>query len=290
MTTENKEQSKAERLAERAALAPREPMEMPYLRAIPQPTPWPILAAFGLTFIFAGLVTNWMVSVVGAAFALVGLIGWFYEVFPHENVEAIPVADCEAVLPPPVFEPRPAKSPRNLVPEEIHPYRSGFKGAIAGAIAMAVVAAGWGLIDEGSLWMPINLLAGTVLPSVGDATLEQLRLFNGVWFATAVGVHICLSLAVGMVFVVSLPMMPRRPLLAGGLIAPIIWTGIAWATLRVVNPTLEQYISWPWFLGSQIAFGIACAMVISRTTKVRLQIGRSFEDRMGFEQTEGDES
>ena len=66
--------------------------------------------------------------------------------------------------------------------------------------------------------MPINLLAGTVLPSVGEATLEQLRLFNGAWFATAVGVHICLSLAVGMVFVVSLPMMPRRPLLAGGLI------------------------------------------------------------------------
>jgi hypothetical protein len=74
------------------------------------------------------------------------------------------------------------------------------------------------------------------------------------------------------------------------LIAPIIWTGIAWATMRVINPTLEQYISWPWFLGSQVAFGLACAMVISRTAKVRLQVGRSFEDRMGFEQTEGDES
>ena len=70
---------------------------MPYLRAIPRPTPWPIITAFGVTFMFAAIVTNIFVVVVGAAFALVGVIGWFREVFPHENVEAIPVA---AVFPP----------------------------------------------------------------------------------------------------------------------------------------------------------------------------------------------
>jgi hypothetical protein len=264
---------------------------MPYLRAIPRPTPWPIITAFGVTFMFAAIVTNIFVVVVGAAFALVGVIGWFREVFPHENVEAIPVADCETPLPPPEFAPRPEKtSTRNVVPERIHPYRSGVKGAIAGAIAMAVVAAGWGLIDAGSLWLPINLLAGTVLPSIGDATEAQLKAFNATWFATSIGLHAFLSLSVGMVFVVSLPMMPRRPLLAGGLIAPVIWTGIAWATLRVVNPTLEDYISWPWFLGSQVAFGLACGFVISRATMVPLKVGWSFERRMGVERSEGDES
>ena len=281
----------AEQRDERAALAPREVREMPYLRAIPRPTPWPIITAFGVTFMFAAIVTNIFVVVVGAAFALVGVIGWFREVFPHENVEAIPVADCETPLPPPEFAPRPEKtSTRNVVPERIHPYRSGVKGAIAGAIAMAVVAAGWGLIDAGSLWLPINLLAGTVLPSIGDATEAQLKAFNATWFATSVGLHAFLSLAVGMVFVVSLPMMPRRPVLAGGLIAPIIWTGIAWATLRVVNPTLEDYISWPWFLGSQVAFGLACGFVISRATMVPLKVGWSFERRMGVERSDGDES
>jgi hypothetical protein len=281
----------AEQRDERAALAPREVREMPYLRAIPRPTPWPIITAFGVTFMFAAIVTNIFVVVVGAAFALVGVIGWFREVFPHENVEAIPVADCETPLPPPEFAPRPEKtSTRNVVPERIHPYRSGVKGAIAGAIAMAVVAAGWGLIDAGSLWLPINLLAGTVLPSIGDATEAQLKAFNAIWFATSIGLHAFLSLSVGMVFVVSLPMMPRRPLLAGGLIAPIIWTGIAWATLRVVNPTLEDYISWPWFLGSQVAFGLACGFVISRATMVPLKVGWSFERRMGVERSDGDES
>ena len=263
---------------------------MPYLRAIPRPTPWPIITAFGVTFMFAAIVTNIFVVVVGAAFALVGVIGWFREVFPHENVEAIPVADCETPLPPPEFAPRPEKTKRNVVPERIHPYRSGVKGAIAGAIAMAVVAAGWGLIDAGSLWLPINLLAGTVLPSIGDATEAQLKAFNATWFATSIGLHAFLSLSVGMVFVVSLPMMPRRPLLAGGLIAPVIWTGIAWATLRVVNPTLEDYISWPWFLGSQVAFGLVCGFVISRATMVPLKVGWSFERRMSVERSEGDES
>ena len=281
---------RAEQQDERAALAPREVREMPYLRAIPRPTPWPIITAFGVTFMFAAIVTNIFVVVVGAAFALVGVIGWFREVFPHENVEAIPVADCETPLPPPEFAPRPEKTKHNVVPERIHPYRSGVKGAIAGAIAMAVVAAGWGLFDAGSLWLPVNLLAGTVLPSIGEATKAQLMAFNGTWFATSVGLHVFLSLAVGMVFVVSLPMMPRRPLLAGGLIAPIIWTGIAWATLRIVNPTLEDYISWPWFLGSQVAFGLACGFVISRATMVPLKVGWSLERRMGVERSEGGES
>ena len=34
------------------------PAEVPYLREIPRPTPWPMIAAFGVTFLFAGIVTN----------------------------------------------------------------------------------------------------------------------------------------------------------------------------------------------------------------------------------------
>ena len=57
---------RAEQREERAALAPREAREMPYLRAIPRPTPWPIITAFGVTFMFAAIVTNIFVVVVGA--------------------------------------------------------------------------------------------------------------------------------------------------------------------------------------------------------------------------------
>lgn len=259
--------------------------DVPYLRAIPRPTPWPIVTAFGCTLLFAGIVTHIFVSVVGGACAIIGLIGWFRDVFPHEAVEEIPVVGCEVPLPPPEFAAQTAglRETRRVVPEAIHPYRSGVLGGIVGAVAMAIVACAWGLINERSIWMPINLLAGILVPSVGDASIEQLKSFNGAWFAAAAVSHAVLSVLVGLVFVVALPMMPRRPLLAGGLIAPVLWTGIAWATLRVVNPTLEQYISWPWFLASQFAFGFSCGAIIARFNLVRLQVGQSIAQRLDLD-------
>lgn len=262
---------------------PTHPGEVPYLRAIPRSTPWPLITAFGTTFVFAGIVTSPIVSVVGAIAGIVGLVGWFFEVLPAERTEGIPVTDSDLPLSAPELPPPPAVTSRRIVPEEIHPYRSGVFGGLAGAAAMAVVAIAWGLVDGKGFWLPINLLAGVLLPSIGEADPAQLGAFNAGWFVTATLLHIVLSVMVGTIFVVALPMMPRRPLLAGGLIAPIIWTGVVFATLRIVNPTLEEYISWPWFVGSQVAFGLACAAVISRFNLVRLQIGRSFEDRIGLE-------
>ncbi len=263
--------------------------ELPYLRAIPRPTQWPLVTAFGCSLMFAGIVTHWAVSVVGAAAALIGIIGWFREVFPHEVTEEIPVIDCDVPLPAPTFIPRAphVAHTRRIVPEAIHPYRSGIWGGLMGAAAMAVVAAAWGIIDAGSVWLPINLLAGILMPSVGEASLDALKSFNGGWFTAAVMLHLVLSLLVGTIFVVALPMMPKRPLIAGGLIGPIIWTGVAWASLHVVNPALEQHISWPWFLASQIAFGFVCGGTIARFNMVRLQLGQTLAQRLNVEQADG---
>lgn len=266
------------------------PSEVPYLREIPRPTPWPMIAAFGVTFLFAGIVTNPFVSVVGAVAGLVGLVGWFRDVLPVETTEEIPVELADRPLAAPEIAPPPAIPNRRIVPEEIHPYRSGVVGGLVGAVAMALVAVAWGLTHGMGFWLPINLLAGVVLPSVGDATPEQLGAFNAGWFVTAAALHIALSAMVGTIFVVALPMMPRRPLLAGGVIAPIIWTGVVFATIRITNPTLEAYISWPWFLASQVAFGLACAAVIARFNLVRLQVGRSLADRLELERGREDGS
>ncbi|MEE2972733.1 MAG: hypothetical protein VX672_06375 [Planctomycetota bacterium] len=257
---------------------------VPYLEAIPRSTPWPMITAFGVTFVFAGIVTSPMVSVVGAIASIVGLVGWFRDVLPAERTEAIPIDDAATPLAPVELPDAPAISPRRIVPEEIHPYRSGVLGGLAGAVAMAVVAIGWGLFGGRGPWLPVNLLAGILVPSVGDADPATLGTFNAGWFVTATLLHLVLSVLVGTIFVVALPMMPKRPLLAGGLLAPIIWTGVAWATLRIVNPTLEDYISWPWFIASQMAFGLACAAVIARFNLVRLQVGRSLADRLELEQ------
>ena len=51
---------------------------------------------------------------------------------------------------------------RAWLPIEIYPVSAGFKGGLAGSVAMAVIACAYGLISVGSIWYPINLLAGVV--------------------------------------------------------------------------------------------------------------------------------
>jgi len=58
--------------------------------------------------------------------------------------------------------------------------------------------------------------------------------------------------------------LPRRHLLWGGLIAPLLWTGLIWAVLGVVNPALNARIDWAWFIASQIAFGLTAGFVVAR--------------------------
>src|SRR4029453_14766199 len=60
---------------------------------LPAPTAWPIVLAFGVMLVAAGMVTNAAVSVLGAILAVCGYIGWFRDVLPHEKMESVPVAD-----------------------------------------------------------------------------------------------------------------------------------------------------------------------------------------------------
>ena len=50
---------------------------------VPASTAWPLVLASGSTLMFTGLLTSASVSVLGAALALLGCVGWFREVFPH---------------------------------------------------------------------------------------------------------------------------------------------------------------------------------------------------------------
>ncbi len=77
-------------------------------------------------------------------------------------------------------------------------------------------------------------------------------------------VHGLISVLVGLLYAVILPMLPRRHMLWGGVIAPLLWTGLVWALLGVVNPTLGARVDWPWFVVSQIAFGLAVGLVVAR--------------------------
>ena len=70
------------------------------------------------------------------------------------------------------------------------------------------------------------------------------------------------SILVGLLYGVMLPMFPHRPILLGGLIAPIMWSGLLYTTLGVINPLLDQRIDWKWFVASQMGFGIVAGLVV----------------------------
>ena len=238
---------------------------------LPAPTAWPMVVALGITLAFAGLITHAAVSITGLALALIGGIGWYREVLPEQQLERIALRPAELrageVLRPPaaVEHFRIGEAGHRVrLPVEIQPYSAGITGGIVGGIAMALVALAYGLIVQGSLWYPINLLSAVALPGMAQATIAELRAFD--LFALAIGVivHGLVSVLVGLLYAVILPMLPGRHLLWGGVITPLLWTGLVWALLGVVNPTLGAHVDWPWFIVSQIAFGLAAGFVVAR--------------------------
>src|ERR1700689_2419112 len=183
---------------------------------VPAPTAWPFVASLGVTLVFAGLVTHPAVSVVGAAVLLRAAAGWWFDVLPEQKEEAalVSFADRSAQQ-----VPRSSLTVDHLltgvgghrvrIPVEVHPYWTGVYGGVAGAIAMAVVAMVFGLIAQHSIWYPINLLAAGILPSLAAAPIEQLREFNVAGLIAGSVIHGAISLFVGMLYAVSLPMFPR---------------------------------------------------------------------------------
>ena len=47
---------------------------------LPQPTYWPAAMAFGITFIFWGIVTTFIISGVGLIIFIVALVGWIGDI------------------------------------------------------------------------------------------------------------------------------------------------------------------------------------------------------------------
>jgi len=254
---------------------------------VPASTGWPLVAAFGLTLVFAGLLTHVMVSTLGAVTFCMGLVGWFRQVLPHEAHEAVALEKEELV--------RPAPSPkvrhlqigeqghRARLPVEIYPYSAGVRGGLVGGAAMAVLAILYGLIGHKSIWYPINLLAAAGSERISAMSYEQLLAFDGTGLALGFLIHAAGSALVGLLYGIALPMFPRRPLLLGGILAPLFWSGILYAGLGIMNPALQARIDWRWFMASQFAFGLVAGFVVARHERISTMQYLPFAVRAGIE-------
>ena len=254
---------------------------------LPEPTAWPIVLALGIALIFAGLVTSESVSVLGAVLAIAGSVGWFRNVLPHEAHESVPVVPEQPAIATTrhdVARLRVASQmKRAWLPLEIYPVSAGVKGGLAGSVVMAALAMLYGLISGNGIWYPVNLLVAGFFPGAVHATTAQIAQFRLSALLIAIIIHLLTSVLVGLLYGVMLPMFPRRPILLGGLIAPIMWTGLLYTTLDIINPVMNQRIDWLWFVLSQVGFGIVAGLVVSRQQRVRTYQGLPFAVRVGIE-------
>ncbi len=253
---------------------------------LPAPTAWPLVLAVGLTLALAGLVTNLGISVLGAVLIVAACVGWFREVLPHPRHELVAVKEQR-------FVPKTTRrsvarvyihvSHRSRIPIETPSVLAGIKGGIAGGIAMIAPALLYGQIRYHSIWYAVNLLGGAGVADWSNPTLQQITHFRLSALIAATVIHIVTCLLVGLLYGAMLPMMPRHPILLGGILGPLLWTGLLHSSIGLINPFLQQKIDWGWFIVSQLAFGLVAGWVVAKQTNIRTEQFLPFAARAGLE-------
>src|SRR5271170_2172249 len=253
---------------------------------LPAPTAWPLVLAAGFTLLCAGLVTNPAISVLGGMLMVCGCVGWFRQVLPQEVHEDVPVVveavaiqttrrEVEKIVIP--------EEDRAHLPVETYPILAGIKGGLAGGVAMIPPALLYGLIAQHSIWYPINLLGGAGVANWRNPSIADISAFHWQGLIVATLIHLVTCVLVGLLYGAMLPMLPRRPVLLGGIVAPVLWNGLLHSTMGIVNPVLDAHIAWGWFLISQVMFGLVAGLVVARDERVRTTQSLPFAMRMGIE-------
>jgi hypothetical protein len=256
---------------------------------MPASTAWPILLAFGITLCFASLVTSVAVGIAGLLLVFCGVAGWAKQVLPEEHHEMVPVQVRE-------FTPSSVRTHvahiqvsdvhRAFLPVESYAVTSGLRGGIAGGIVMIFPALLYGYLTQHSIWYAVNLLGGAGVAHWANATTADIAAFHWNGLITATIIHAAICMLIGLLYGAMLPMWPRRPILLGGIIAPLLWTGLLHSILGFVNPTFNTRIAWGWFALSEILFGIVAGVVVTRSAKIRTHQTLPFILRMGIEAKE----
>ena len=258
----------------------------PDLVHLPAPTQWPLVMAVGLTLMFAGLVTNMMISALGVVMTVAGAVGWFRQVLPHEVIELLPVSAEEIAI---EREGRRVTRVghvlvgRSVMPTVTYPVISGIKGGFAGGTVMIVLAEIYGVARFHSIWYVVNLLGGAGVAGWVAPSEHDLASFHLAALLIAMVIHTASSFLVGLLYGALLPIMPRHPILLGGLIAPALWTGLLHSTLGMLNPYFADHINWYWFALSQVGFGVVAGWVVARQGHLKSLAGAPLGVRLGVE-------
>jgi hypothetical protein len=243
---------------------------------MPRATASPLVVALGVTLLCAGCVTDWTLSGLGGVLLLVGLGRWISQLLPGRGEELhawVPVHRRPRGIKraPVAVEVRPSEFiERMRVPAQVHPYSTGVWGGLVGGAAMAVVALAYGVVSGRGIWYPVNLLAAMLLPSMAEMDGAQLEQFDATAVVLGLVLHTIVSAMAGLFYGILLPTLPRYPVIWGGVVAPLLWTGAVYGFMGVLNPVMNSRVDWPWFIASQVLFGLAAGLVVVRSKKMPL--------------------
>jgi hypothetical protein len=236
---------------------------------MPKPTAAPLMLAVGLSLVATGVALGPAFLGVGAAVAVAGLSVWIVQLLPGRGEVREALAETARLsvvgAPGSVEHLQPGMPGYRLrLPEKVHPISAGLKGGLAGGLTMPFPALLWGVLSGHGIWYPVNLLAGMVLPGVGRMTVPELEQFQALLLVVGLVIHIMLCAVFGLIYGVLLPTLPEvpRPIAWGGLLMPILWTGVSYVAMEFANPALPGRVSWPWFILSQFVFGITMPAVV----------------------------
>ena len=91
-----------------------------------------------------------------------------------------------------------------------------------------------------------------------------------------------------------MPMAIGFPRIFSIIVAPLTWSLVTYTAMGVIDPLLEQWVDWWWFIGSQVAFGAVAGFFIARSERIETIQFLTPAERLGLEQTraqgEGGES
>jgi mono/diheme cytochrome c family protein len=256
----------------------------PGLVEMPRPTVWPIVLSLGIVLAALGVTTSLFFCAVGGVLLVIGLVGWISQLLPGRGHEHEPLAapaqraTVIAARPGTVEQLKPGVTGyRFQLPLKVHPISAGIKGGILGGLLMPIPALIWAVSSGHSIWYPLNLLAGLVIPGATDmpiaelnANLEMFHLWGSL---CGIVLHAMMSIGFGLVggvLLPTLPSIPGGPLLFGGLILPLLWSGANHGLMGLVNPLLNHYINWYWYVVSQLVYGIATSIVIIRSEEIAI--------------------
>ncbi len=129
----------------------------------------------------------------------------------------------------------------------------------------------------------MNLLGGAGVANWRNPTTADIAAFHWQGLLVAIVIHSVTCVLVGLLYGAMLPMLPRHPVLLGGILAPVLWTGILHSFMGIINPALDARISWGWFLVSQVTYGVIAGIVVARQERILTSQSMPFAARLGIE-------